>query len=198
MRASDTVLMNNYLMSRIFILLTALITISAPVSAEIYKCRLPDGKTEIANVPCPMGSGTVMVRPDERVSETSRRAAEQDVERMRSFVDKREAAQRADEAAEREERAASLRQQNSASRSPPRQYGNIDECLRNVEPMVLEASQRAQLEAECRNQISPPPPPTPIGVPIYPQRLHIHPPPPPPPKAEPPSAPRIAIQPLKK
>lgn len=187
-------------MLKIFIAAAALISLSAPTSAEIYKCRLPNGKTEIANVPCPTGSGTVTVRPDERVSEASRRAAERDVERMRDYVEKREAAQRADEAAEREERAASQRQQTTTSRAP-RQYGNSDECLRNLESMVLEASQRAQMEAECRNLVSPQPVYAPVVVPAYPQRHHVHPqpvPPPLPPKAEPPSAPKIAIQPLKK
>ncbi|UCV21684.1 DUF4124 domain-containing protein [Ferribacterium limneticum] len=184
-------------MLRIFIVTFALISLPAPASAEIYKCRLANGKTEIANVPCPTGSGTVTVRPDEHVSEATRRAAEQDVERMRNYVEKREAVQRAEEAAEREERVASQRQQNTASRAP-RQYGNTDECLRNIESMILEASQRAQMEAECRNLVSPQPVYAPVGVPVYPQRHHVHPLPAPAPKTEPPSAPKISVQPLKK
>lgn len=186
-------------MLRTFIAIAVLISLTTPASAEIYKCRLPDGKTEITNAPCPTGSGTVTVRPDERVSEAARRAAEQDVERMRSYVEKREAVQRAEEAAEREERVASQRQQNTANRAP-RQTGNTDECLRNIESVVLEASQRAQMEAECRNLVSPQPVYAPVGVPAYPQRQHLHPQPAPAPvpKVEPPSAPTIAIQPLKK
>lgn len=184
-------------MLRIFIVTFALISLPTPASAEIYKCRLANGKTEIANVPCPTGSGTVTVRPDEHVSEATRRAAEQDVERMRNYVEKREAVQRAEEAAERDERVASQRQQNTASRAP-RQYGNTDECLRNIESMILEASQRAQMEAECRNLVSPQPVYAPVGVPVYPQRHHVHPQPTPAPKAEPPSAPKISVQPLKK
>lgn len=184
-------------MLRIFIATAALISLTAPASAEIYKCRLANGKTEITNVPCPTGSGTVTVRPDEPVSEASRRAAQQDVERMRTYVEKREAVQRAEEAADREARVVSQRQQNTASRAP-RQYGNTDECLRNVESMVLEASQRAQMEAECRNLTSPQPIYAPVGVPVYPQRLHVHPQPAPAPKAEPPSGPKISVQPLKK
>ncbi|NTV72137.1 MAG: DUF4124 domain-containing protein [Azonexaceae bacterium] len=187
-------------MFRILFAIAPLILLSAPASAEIYKCRLPNGKTEITNVPCPTGSGTVTVRPDERVSEAARRAAEQDVERMRNYVEKREAVQRAQDKAEREERVATQRQPNTVSRAP-RQTGNADECLHNIESMVLEASQRAQMEAECRNLVSPQPAYAPVGVPvmpILPQHQHIHPQPPPPPKAEPPSAPGIAVQPLKK
>ncbi len=188
-------------MLRLFIASAALILLTAPACAEIYKCRLSNGQTEIANVPCPTGSGTVTVRPDERVSEASRRAAEQDVERMRNFVEKREAAQRAEAAAEREAQAASQRQGIDAPRAP-RQVGNADECLRNVESMVLEAGQRARMEAECRNLVNPQPVYVPIGVPVgvpvYPPRRHIHPPPATAPKAEPPSAPKTVLPPLKK
>lgn len=184
-------------MSRFFIA-TALIFLIAPASADIYKCRLPNGKTEIANIPCPTGSGTVTVRPDEHVSEASRRAAEQDVERMRTYVEKREAVQRADEAAEREERAASLRQQNTVSRAP-RQYGSAEECLRDIEQTPMEAGERARMEADCRSIVRPQPVYVPVVVPAYPQHSrphHVH--PRPAPKPEPPSAPQIAVQPRKK
>ena len=185
-------------MLRIFIATLALISLPAPASAEIYKCRLPNGKTEIANVPCPSGSGTVTVRPDDHVSEASRRAAEQDVERMRNYVEKREALQRADEAAERAEQRAASQQSRNHSASRPRPYGNTEECLRNVESMVLEASQRAQMEADCRNLVSPQPVYVPVGVPVYPLRHHVHPQRAPAPKAEPPGAPKIAAPLLKK
>lgn len=186
-------------MLRIFIATLALISLTAPAGAENYKCRLPNGQTEITNVPCPTGSGTVTVRPDEHVSEASRRAAEQDVERMRIYVEKREALQRADEAAEREaQRAASQQSRDNSTSRPPRQYGNTEECLRSIEPMILEASQRALMEAECRILASPQPVYAPVGVPVYPQRHHVQPQPAPAPKAEPPSAPTISVQPLKK
>jgi hypothetical protein len=190
-------------MLRIFITIATLISLSVPANADIYKCRLPDGKTEISNIPCPTGSGTVTARPDERVSEAARRAAEQDVARMRSYVEKREAVQRAEVAAEREARPASQPSTSSASRPQP-QSGNSEECLRNVAQMVLETSQRAQMEADCRNIASPPPVyvPVPVAVPAYPQPHHHHPQSEPEPKtkpkAEPPSAPTISVLPLKK
>lgn len=185
-------------MLRTFIATIALISLTAPASAEIYKCRLPNGKTEISNVPCPSGSGTVTVRPDEHVSEASRRAAEQDVERMRTYVEKREAVQRADEAAEREQqRAASQRQSNNTPR-PPRQYGSAEECLRDVEQMALEASERSRMEADCRNIVRPQNVYVPVPVQPYPQHRPHHAHPQPPPKPEPPSAPKISAPLLKK
>ena len=188
-------------MIRMYIVVATLFALPATASADIYKCRLANGKTEISNAPCPSGSGTVTARPDERVSEASRRAAEQDVERMRNFVEKREAVQRAEESAEREQqRAANQQSRNDSANRAPRQYGNTDDCLRNVGQMVLEASQRAQMEADCRNLINPQPVPAPVVVPmpIYPQPHHHHPQSAHPPKAEPPSAPKISVQPLKK
>lgn len=189
-------------MLRIFVAITMLISVSLPAGAEIYKCRLPNGKTEIANVPCPIGSGTVTVRPDETVSESSRRAAEQDVERMRNYVEKREAVQRADEAAQRDEQRAASQQ----SRNTGQQYGNAQECLRNVAQMVLEASQRALMEADCRTLVSPQPvyPATgvpvfvPVAVPVYPRHHHEHPKPAPAPKTKLPSGQPVTSQPLKK
>jgi hypothetical protein len=170
-----------------------LLAIALPASAEIYKCRLPNGKTEIANVPCPSGSGTITVRPDEPVPEASRQQAERDVERMRGYVEKREAAQRAEVAAERQERAS--QQQSSSPSRTPRNYGSAEECLRDIGQMALEATQRAQMEAECRNIVRPQTVYVPVAVPVYPQRTHIH--PPPAPKAAPPSAPKISMPPPK-
>jgi hypothetical protein len=183
-------------MLKMLIAIVALISLAAPAGAEIYKCRLPDGKTEISNMPCPTGSGTLAVRPDERVPEAARRAAEQEVERMRAFVEKREAAQRADETAERDRQHASGGQPRNteASRLPPRQVGNTEECLRQLEPMVLEANQRTQMEAECRSLVSPQPvyQNPPVVMPVHPQRLHINPPPAALPRSEPPSGPKIS------
>lgn len=190
-------------MLKILLAIATLISLPAPARAEIYKCRLPDGRTEISNIPCPTGSGTLTVRPDERVPEAARRAAEQEVERMRAFVEKREAAQRADEMAEREQQRASGGQPRNVEASrppPPRQVGNTEECLRQLEPMVLEANQRTQMEAECRSLVSPQPvyQTPPVVMPVHPQRLHISPPPTQPPSSEPPSGPKISAPLIKK
>ena len=174
-----------------FILLAVFALLAQPAGAEIYKCRLADGKTEISNAPCPSGS-TLSVRPDEAVPEANRQQAERDVQRMRSYVEKREASQRADEAAERQERAI---QRQSATSTPPRTYGDPAACLRDLSQQALEASQRAQLEAECRNLVRPPDTTLqPVYVPIYggPPRHHDHFHPQPKP-APPPAAPSVVI-----
>lgn len=138
-------------------LLIALLAL--PTHADIYKCRLANGRTEISNTPCPSGSGTLAVRPDEPVSEQSRQQAEREVERMRSFVDQREAAQRRDDAAERQT-AAQQRVYQSAS---------MDECLRELDLNPVAPSRRAELEAICRAKArnQPTPVPVPVPVPVY-------------------------------
>lgn len=168
-------------------LLSALLSVlvALPVSAEIYKCRLPGGGTEISNAPCAGGSGTLSVRPDEPVSDSNRQQAERDVDRMRSYVEKREAAQRAEEAAERE-RQASQRQPAGSSAGNGR---SVDECLRELDSRALDVVQRANLEAACRGY---PPPSQPVYVPVpvpveggYGKPPH-RPPPPPVPRPPPP------------
>ncbi len=166
-------------MTRWIPLLALLLPLMA--SADIYKCRLPNGKLEISNAPCPTGSGTITARPDEKVPDAARQQAERDVERMKEYVDKREAAQRADEAAAREERAN--QRQGASAGLPTRQYGDPDACLRGLDQQALEATQRLRLEAECRSLVKPPTEVQPVYVPMVspphfrPQRPPLHPPP---------------------
>lgn len=180
-------------MFRTLLTLLAALLLAQPASAEIYKCRQPNGKMEISNVPCPSGSDTVTVRPDETVPEASRQQAERDVERMRNYVEKREAAQRADEAAERQEQA-SQRSSSTSSRTP-RAYGSADECLRDLDQMALEATQRARMDAECRSIVNPQTVYLPLLVPTHPHRIHPHPAPKKEAPAAAPSAPRITLTP---
>ena len=187
----------NETMHRIILPLLAGLLLTQPAGAEIYKCRLPGGKVEISNSPCPGGSGTVAVRPEETVSEANRQQAERDVERMRNFVDRRESAQRAEAAAERQAQS----QRQAAGSPPPLRYGDPDACLRDLAQQALEATQRAQLEAECRSLIRPPEAQQPVYVvPGYgfppqhypPPRPHPRPPPPPPAQVAP-SGPSMVI-----
>ena len=176
---------------------------SSPAMAEIYKCRLPGGKTEISNTPCPRGSDTLTARPDEAVPEASRQQAERDVERMRSYVEKREASQRAESEAERQANRPPAGQ-------PARRYGDAAACLEQVRQQVLEAGQRAALEAECRNlQPAPaaaqPPAYGPLYVPAYgpsqppthrpgyPRHVPESPHPPAPPRSATPAGPPVII-----
>lgn len=175
-------------MTRWIPLLALLLPLMA--TADIYKCRLPSGKLEISNTPCPTGSGTITARPDETVPDAARQQAERDVERMKEYVDKREAAQRADEAAARDERAS--QRQGATAGLPTRQYGDPDACLRGLDQQALEATQRGRLEAECRNLVKPPAEVQPVYVPMVgPPHLRPHRPPPPPARPAEPAAPTI-------
>lgn len=162
------------------------------LQADIYKCKLANGTVEIANTPCPTGSTALTRRPDEPVSAERRKQAEQDVERMRSYVERREALQQAESAEER----TSIAERPATVSATPRQYGDPERCLNELSQQALEATQRAMLEAECRSRIKPPdmPPPAPVivqpgygGYPgAYPPALPVRPTRPPhepPPKA---------------
>lgn len=166
------------------------IFITQAASAEIYKCRLPKGETEISNVPCPMGSGTLTVRPDETVSESNRQQAQRDVERMRDFVEKREAVHHAEEAAERQERI--FQQQAVSNTRPPRQYGSAEECRRDIYQMTLEATQRARMEAECQGIAIPQTVYVPVVV-VPARPRHVRSEPPPAPKKPPSSNPLSSV-----
>jgi len=140
-------------------LLTALLAL--PANAEIYKCRQANGKTEISNSPCSGGSNTVTVRPDDTVSEENRAQAEQSVERMQNFVEKRKAEQLADEKIE-QERQASERQ--SLVQQRVYESSSMDNCLRELAQQSIDPQRRAELEAICRAKAKNEP--TVIAVPI--------------------------------
>ena len=140
-------------------LLTALLAL--PANAEIYKCRQANGKIEISNSPCSGGSNTVTVRPDDTVSEENRAQAEQSVERMQNFVEKRKAEQLADEKIE-QERQASERQ--SVVQQRVYESTGMDNCLRELAQQSIDPQRRAELEAICRAKAKNEP--TVIAVPI--------------------------------
>lgn len=143
--------------------------LALPASAQIYKCRNADGRVEISNAPCPVGANTVKTVPEERISEAERLRAEREVERMRSYVEQREAAQRADNAAaaERDRQAA---QRPSITVTGTSGNGRTtDDCLRDLDRQALQPMQREQMEAACRNnpQSQPVYVPVPVAVPAY-------------------------------
>jgi len=115
------------------------------VHAEVYKCRQPDGRTEISNSPCSGGSSTIKAIPDDTVSEASRRQAERDADRLENYADKLEAERKAGEAAERRQ----LKEQQAAARQGPAP-ASVESCLRTLDRMVLDSSRRAELEDGCR------------------------------------------------
>ncbi len=116
-----------------------------PAQAEVYKCRQPDGRTEISNSPCSGGSSTIKAIPDDTVSEASRRQAERDADRLEDYADKLEAERKANEATERKQ----LKEQQAAARQGPAP-ASVESCLRTVDRMALDSSRRAELEEGCR------------------------------------------------
>jgi|GEM_PF-1042658 len=132
---------------------------SAGAQADIYKCRTADGSVEISNTPCASPASTLKSQRDEPVSEAQRREAEREVARMKEFVEKREAAQRADAAAERETQAAQAAQ--AATSASQGNAQNIDDCLRQLDSQAVPLGQRSQMEAACRSGRQP------VVVPVY-------------------------------
>ena len=122
-----------------------LLACALPAQAEVYKCRQPDGRTEISNSPCSGGSSTVKSIPDDTVSEASRQQAERDADRLEDYTDRLEAERKTGEAAERKQ----LKEQQAAAREGP-SPASVQACLQTLERMALDLARRAELEEGCR------------------------------------------------
>jgi hypothetical protein len=129
------------------ITLLVLLGCALPAQAEVYKCRQPDGRTEISNSPCSGGSSTIKAIPEDTVSEASRRQAEEDADRLESYADQLEAKRKAGEAAEQKQ----LKEQQAAAaaRQGP-SPASVQACLQTLDRMALDLSRRAELEDGCR------------------------------------------------
>lgn len=88
--------------------------LALPAAAEAYKCRQPDGRTEISSEPCAAGSKTLKEVEDENVPEENRLRAEREVERQRELVEKSEKNRQAMDKQEHEERERAERQRLAA------------------------------------------------------------------------------------
>lgn len=139
-----------------------LLTPAWPALADIYKCRTADGRTEISNTPCASDGSTLSVRPNETVPDEAREQAQRDVERMRSFVDQREAAMRQEAAAEQK-----LQAEENQAEAARRIYAteNMDDCLAELGRWTLPTARRAELEAICRAKAADTP--AVVGIPVY-------------------------------
>lgn len=144
--------------SRPLLLLTLLaplaLTVSPNASANAYKCRLPDGSVEIVSRPCTSGSATLSVQNEEKIPEGRRREAEEEVRRLRTQIERREAAQR--EAPGRDPQAASQPQTGSAapgneSMPPAQPKRSVEDCLKELDRHALDPRQRLNLESACRS-----------------------------------------------
>jgi hypothetical protein len=184
--------MNPRQISSIFLLILLL---TGSVQAQVYKCKQPDGSTEISNLPCAKGSSTVKTVPSETISEQTRRDAERNVELMRKEAEKLEASRVADESARRETTSTD-------NRAVAPTTNNIESCLRELERLALDTARRAELEAQCRTGITVQPvyvPVTVYGGPGYVRPNPPHPPRPPVrPRPEPEPLPQPINPPVKK
>ena len=138
-----------------------------PAQADIYKCLLPNGQTEISNSPCAKSSGTLTVRPDEPVSEANRRQAERDIERMEKHLEKFEARQLADEKNEHKQQS---RDDQARARRRIDESASMDDCLRELAQQNVDNKRRAELESICRGKKSHDATPVvtvPVPMPVY-------------------------------
>lgn len=152
----------------ISLLALSTLALSGPVLAQAYKCRTTDGRVEISSTPCPSSASTVKTVREEPIPEARRQQAEQEAARMRATLEKHEAAQRAEEAADRERQVV---QRPVATATQPEGRSSVDDCLRALDQQALQPMQRAQMEAACRGNTSGQPGyvpvPVPVPVPVY-------------------------------
>ena len=170
--------------------LMLLLGVALTAQAEVYKCRQPDGRTQISTSPCSGGAKTIKEVEEDVIPDDVRAKAERDAERQRRQANKLEAERKADEA---EDRREAERQRKEGGLPTP---AATQQCLDTVARMNIDASRRAELEAGCQltGKVAPVydetyQPPTNYGGGYY-YPGHVRPPRPPrpvPPLASPPA-----------
>jgi hypothetical protein len=130
-------------MRTIFALLLPLFAVALPAHGQAYKCRKPDGSTQISSEPCSGGARTIKEVDEDVVPDDVRAKAERDAEKLRNRADRMEAERKADEADERREQE----RQRKASGAPAPEA--IQYCLNTVGRMNLDSNRRAELETGC-------------------------------------------------
>ncbi len=133
---------------------------SMAVHAQAYKCKTPDGRTEISDSPCRAGSKTEAVQAAEHITPEQRQQAEQDLERAKKYIAEREVAEREAEAASQARRAAAAQvapPPPASPATPPSQeiyVGGVDpytRCVRDVELLNLAPQRRLEMLDSCRS-----------------------------------------------
>lgn len=125
-----------------FILLSFL-AVALPAHGQAYKCRQPDGSTQISSEPCAGGARTLKEVDEDVVSPEARARAARDAERARERADRLESERRADEAAERKERERQRKESGLPSEAA------IQQCLNTLGRMNLDSSRRSEMENGC-------------------------------------------------
>ena len=115
--------------------------LSFPAAADAVKCRQPNGKVVISNMPCDEDAKTVATHRSDYISPQQRQAAAQDVERQKAFVARSES-----------ERVAPV-QYSSSSQQPSNQQdvtGRIYACLMRVSATAnLRPDEEARRKVGC-------------------------------------------------
>lgn len=125
-------------------LLLALLAVTLPAWGQAYKCRLPDGSTQISSAPCAGGAKTLKEVDDEVIPDDVRTRAEQDAERQRRRAGELAAERKADEAQDKRDAEAARK---AAGLPAP---ATVQQCLNTVNRMNIDASRRSELESGCQ------------------------------------------------
>jgi hypothetical protein len=126
------------------VLLLSLLAVALPAWGQAFKCRMPDGSTQISSEPCAGGARTLKEVDEEVIPDSVREQAERNASRQRREADKMEAERKADAADERREAEAARK---AAGLPAP---AAIQNCLNTVARMNIDASRRAELESGCQ------------------------------------------------
>jgi len=124
--------------------LMLLLGVALTAQAEVYKCRQPDGRTQISTSPCAGGAKTIKEVEEEVIPDDVRTKAERDAERQRKQANELEAERTADEA---EDRREAERQRKESGLPTP---AAVQQCMNTVARMNIDASRRAELESGCQ------------------------------------------------
>ncbi len=130
------------------VLLLPLLVATLPAWGQAYKCRQPDGSTQISSEPCAGGARTLKEVDEDVVSPEARARAARDAERARERADRLESERRADEAAERKERERQRKESGLPSEAA------IQQCLNTLGRMNLDSSRRSEMEKGRRRSRS--------------------------------------------
>jgi hypothetical protein len=125
-------------------LLLALLAVALPAWGQAYKCRMPDGSTQISSSPCAGGARTLKEVDEEVIPDDVRAKAEKDAERQRRRAGELAAERKADEAQDKRDAEAARK---AAGLPAP---ATVQQCLNTVGRMNIEASRRAELESGCQ------------------------------------------------
>ena len=124
--------------------LMLLLGVALTAQAEVYKCRQPDGRTQISTSPCAGGAKTIKEVEEEVIPDDVRAKAERDAERQRRQANKLEAERKAEDAEDRRE-AERLRKESGLPTPAA-----VQQCMNTVARMNIDAGRRAELESGCQ------------------------------------------------